>query len=72
MYTKFKTPLILDSDNGREFVNSVLVDLHTMWPKVRIVHGKPKYSQSQGSVKRANRGIEEMLGTRMDENNITE
>jgi hypothetical protein len=68
IYTTFGAPLILHSDNGREFVNSVLVELHAMWPEVKIVHGKPRHSQSQGSVERANRDIEEMLGAWMDEN----
>ncbi|KAH0808772.1 hypothetical protein GEV33_014019 [Tenebrio molitor] len=39
-----------------------------MWPEVKIVHGKPTHSQSQGSVERAHRDIEEMLGAWMDEN----
>lgn len=69
IYTTFGAPLILHSDNGREFVNSVLVELHTMWPEVKIVHGKPRHSQSQGSVERANRDIEGILGAWMDENN---
>lgn len=68
IYTTFGAPLILHSDNGREFANSVLLELHTMWPEVKIVHGKPRHSQSQGSVERANRDIEEMLGAWMDEN----
>ncbi|XP_031330464.1 KRAB-A domain-containing protein 2-like [Photinus pyralis] len=72
IYTTFGAPLILHSDNGREFVNSVLVDLHAMWPEVKIVHGKPRHSQSQGSVERANRDIEEMLGAWMDENQTTD
>lgn len=29
IYTTFGAPLILHSDNGREFVNSLLVELHT-------------------------------------------
>ncbi|XP_031329933.1 SCAN domain-containing protein 3-like [Photinus pyralis] len=43
-----------------------------MWPEVKIVHGKPRHSQSQGSVERANRDIEEMLGAWMDENQTTD
>jgi len=31
IYTTFGAPAILHSDNGREFVNSVINELHTMW-----------------------------------------
>lgn len=68
IYATFGAPLILHSDNGREFVNSVLAELHTMWPEVKIVHGKPRHSRSQGSVERANRDIEEMLSAWMNGN----
>ncbi|XP_043476291.1 KRAB-A domain-containing protein 2-like [Leptopilina heterotoma] len=40
-----------------------------MWSEVKIVHGKPRHSQSQGSVERANRDIEEILSAWMEENN---
>ena len=39
-----------------------------MWDGLKIVHGKPRHSQSQGSVERANRDIEDMLSTWMDSN----
>ncbi|KAK4308533.1 hypothetical protein Pmani_019771 [Petrolisthes manimaculis] len=32
-----------------------------VWPALRMVHGKPRYPQSQGSVERANRDIMDML-----------
>lgn len=60
------------SDNGREFVNSTITELHNMWEDVKIVHGKPRHSQSQGSVERANRDVEDMLATWMAENNSTD
>ncbi|XP_043471751.1 KRAB-A domain-containing protein 2-like [Leptopilina heterotoma] len=68
IYTLFGAPAILHSDNGREFVNSVITELHKMWSEVKIVHGKPRHSQSQGSVERANRDIEEILSAWMEEN----
>lgn len=55
IYTTFGAPVILHSDNGREFVNSIRTELHSMWNDVKIVHGKPRHSQSQGSIERANR-----------------
>ncbi|XP_022175233.1 KRAB-A domain-containing protein 2-like [Myzus persicae] len=68
IYTTFGAPAILHSDNGREFVNSIINELHSMWPDVKIVHGKPRHSQSQGSVERANRDVEDMLATWMAQN----
>lgn len=44
IYT-FGAPLILHSENGTEFSNSILVELHIMWPEV-IDHGKLKHNQS--------------------------
>jgi len=72
IYTTFGAPAILQSDNGREFVNSTITELHNMWDDVKIVHGKPRHSQSQGSVERANRDVEDMLATWMAENNSTD
>ncbi|XP_050532607.1 KRAB-A domain-containing protein 2-like [Daktulosphaira vitifoliae] len=63
IYTTFGAPVILHSDNGREFVNSIIIELHSMWPDVKIVHGKPRHSQSQGSVKRANRDVDRARGS---------
>ncbi|XP_025413283.1 KRAB-A domain-containing protein 2-like [Sipha flava] len=39
-----------------------------MWSDVKIVHGKPRHSQSQGSVERVNRDVEDMLATWMAQN----
>ncbi|XP_023212442.1 KRAB-A domain-containing protein 2-like [Centruroides sculpturatus] len=42
-----------------------------MWPDVKIVHGKARHSQSQGSVERANQDIENMLSTWMETNQLS-
>jgi hypothetical protein len=34
---------ILQSDNGREFVNCVLDELKQLWPECVIVHGRPSH-----------------------------
>lgn len=36
-----------------------------MWPEHKIIHGKPRHSQSQGSVERGNQDVENMLITWM-------
>lgn len=57
-------PMILQSDNGREFVAAVIVEVMALRPDVVIVHGRPHHPQSQGSVERANQDIEAMLLTK--------
>ncbi|XP_074039518.1 uncharacterized protein [Leptinotarsa decemlineata] len=39
-----------------------------MWTDLKIVHGKPRHSQSQGSVECANQDIENMLSTWLENN----
>ncbi|GFQ71841.1 KRAB-A domain-containing protein 2 [Trichonephila clavata] len=39
-----------------------------MWKDVKIVHGKPRHSQTQGSVERANQDIQNMLTAWMNNN----
>ena len=44
-------PVILQSDNGREFVNKVVEEMLKTF-NVKVLHGKPRHSQCQGSVER--------------------
>jgi len=68
IFTTFGAPSILQSDNGREFANQVVTEMCAMWPELKIVHGKPRHSQSQGSVERANQDIENILATWLQDN----
>ena len=61
--------MILQSDNGRGFVIKIIEDLKGMWDTLKIVHGKPCHSQSQGSVQRVNQDIQNMFITWMKTNN---
>jgi hypothetical protein len=56
------TPMILQSDKGREFVARIIVEIMKLWWDVVIVHGCARHPQSQGSVEHANQDVEEMLG----------
>lgn len=56
IFAIFGPPKILHSDNGREFANKIIFEL-SQKSGIKIVHGKPRHSQSQGSVERANRDI---------------
>jgi len=49
----FGNPFILQSDNGREFTNKTIQNMPDMWPGMKLVHGKPRHSQRQGSVERS-------------------
>ncbi|XP_043473980.1 KRAB-A domain-containing protein 2-like [Leptopilina heterotoma] len=71
IFLTFGAPCILHSDNGREFVNSVIKELATLWLELKLVNGKPRHSQSQGSVERANQDIEKMLASWMLDNKTT-
>ena len=65
-------PIVLQSDNGREFVNEVLEALKLLWPGLQIIHGRPRHPQSQGSVERSNADVANMLGQWMADNNSTD
>ena len=66
IFTLIGAPSILQSDNGKEFVNKIIENLKLMWPELQIVHGKPRHSQSQGSVERANQDVENKYVNDMD------
>ncbi|XP_060862057.1 SCAN domain-containing protein 3-like [Metopolophium dirhodum] len=69
IFTTFGAPAISQSDNGREFANKVIIELCSMWEELKIVHGKPRHSQSQGSVEKANQDIQNILATWLADNN---
>ena len=41
IFCTFGAPSVLQSDNGREFANSIINELSSMWDGLKIVHGKP-------------------------------
>jgi zinc finger BED domain-containing protein 5/7/8/9 len=61
----FGAPLILQSDNGKEFRNSLVESLKVLWPGFTIVHGRARRPQTQGSVERANGDVQNILGSWM-------
>lgn len=69
IFCVFGAPSVLQSDNGKEFVNATINEMHLMWPSLKIVHGKPRHSQSQGSIERANRDVGDMIRAWMADNN---
>jgi len=69
IFCMFGAPFVLQSDNGRKFVNKIIQNLADMWPEMKLVHGKPRHSQSQGSVKRSKQDVRDMLVAWMSNNN---
>ena len=62
IFVAFGAPKILQSDNGNEFVGAPVKEMmRGYWPATQLVHGAPRYPQSQGSVERANGVVENML-----------
>ena len=62
VFPYFGLPKILQSDNGREFVNEVIREVLKSWPgEVTIINGRPRHSQSRGLVEKGNHLVEMQL-----------
>ena len=66
IFTTIGCPKILQSDNGREF--NFNTELTNIWPDIKIIKGRPRNPQSQGSVERANQDIEQMIRCYFEKN----
>ena len=53
-------PAILQSDNGTEFKNEIVRVMCASYG-IKMVHGRPRHPQSQGSVERSNDCVGKML-----------
>lgn len=54
-------PQMLQSDNGKEFVAKVIEEVVAIWPYCKILYGRPRHPESQGSVERANGDVKSMI-----------
>ena len=54
IFCRCGAPVILQSDNGKEFRNQLISSLVLLWPGLQIVHGRARTPQTQGSVERSN------------------
>ncbi|CAF4124122.1 unnamed protein product [Rotaria magnacalcarata] len=68
IFYQFGPPRILQSDNGREFVAKVILDLTKLWPGLLIINGRQRHPQSQGLVERGNAVVQQLLGKWLDTN----
>jgi hypothetical protein len=48
--------------------SQVISEISAQWQQCKLVHGKPRHSQSQGSVERANRDVEDKLACWLRDN----
>lgn len=71
IFLEFGAPAILQSDNGKEFVAQVITELSMLWKDCKIIRGRPRHPESQGSVERCNQDIENMLRAWLKENAST-
>ena len=61
-------PPLLQSDNGREFVNNVIEEVVAAWPgQVQLVSGRPRHPLSQGLLGQAHYTLERMLSAKIAE-----
>ncbi|CAF4061215.1 unnamed protein product [Rotaria sordida] len=69
LFFVFGSSRILHSDNGREFVASVIYELKELFPDMIFIRGRPRHPQSQGCIERANGVLCDALGKWMTINN---
>ena len=61
-------PSILQSDNGREFINQLIKSVVETWPgQVQFISGRPRHPKSQGLVEQAHYSLERMLSAKIAE-----
>ena len=66
VFAYYGPPMILQSDNGHEFVNGIVRKLVKDWPgEITIINGHARHPQSQRLVERGNSKVEEMLACRL-------
>lgn len=71
IFIDFGAPEVLQSDNGREFTAEVIQELEKLWPGLKLVNGRPRYPQSQGSVEKGNDSLKKSLTAWMLDHNTT-
>ena len=73
VFAYFGLPYLLQSDNGREFVNSIIEELVERWPgSCKIIHGKPRSPWVQGLVERTNACVETMIAAKRNDTGTNE
>ena len=71
IFCEFGPPVIIQSDNGTEFRNELVVALKVLWPGISMVHGRARRPQTQGSVEKSNGDFQNDLNCHMREHKTT-
>ena len=64
---KFGKPLSIQSDNGKEFANSLLSE-YCINNNIKLIHGRPYHPQSQGVIESFNKEVKRLLEVKYMEN----
>jgi hypothetical protein len=72
IFHQFGPSKLLQSDDEREIVTKVILDLAKLWPGLLIINGRPRHPQSQGLAERGNAVVQQMLGKWLDTNVTTD
>ena len=62
LFFTFGPPRILHSDNGKEFVANLIIELKNLFPDMVFIRDRPRHSQTQGYIERANGILCDALG----------
>ncbi|XP_026808717.1 SCAN domain-containing protein 3 isoform X1 [Rhopalosiphum maidis] len=65
IFTLLGAPCIIQSAHGRDFSNDIVNCLRSLWPELKIVHGKPNHSQE--NEEQVKQDIKSMLITWMQD-----
>lgn len=66
IFLTFGAPKIVQSDNGREFLDSIITELNQLWPDCVLVHEQSRHPHC--SIENINENIEDLLRAWMVDN----
>ena len=58
----YGAPIILQTDNGKEFTGTAFVDAVELLCGCKVIRGRPRHPQTQGSVETANKIVKSLIG----------
>jgi hypothetical protein len=71
IFASFGPPEVIQSQNGIEFSNTLIEDIVSLFPSIKIMHDRPRKALTR-SFERLNADVKAMIGTWMQTNNSTQ